>query len=109
MLLDGVTGEAKKLEDDRFDFNYTKTVVVKKDLYAFKEGSPVSAYKIADFTSTDRLVIILSTLHHEEELQCFAVSYWAAGGSIILTGGRDIDYSTTAQTLLLAVPTGQWQ
>ena len=28
MLLDGVTGEAKKFEDDRFDFMRTRTVVV---------------------------------------------------------------------------------
>ena len=87
MLLDGVSGEALQLEDDRFKFKYTLTVVVKKDLYAFKFASPVSAYKIADFTSMDRLITYLSTLPFDEDLSHFSVSYWAAAGSIVLTGG----------------------
>jgi len=87
MLLDGVSGEAQKFEDDRFDFNNTLTVVVKKDLYAFKDEEDVSAYKIADFSSNDYLVTTLSTLPYDEYLKDYAVSYWAAAGSIILTGG----------------------
>jgi len=111
MLLDGVSGEALQLEDDRFKFKYTLTVVVKKDLYAFKFASPVSAYKIADFTSTDRLVTDLSTLPRSEGLEGFAVSFWAAAGSIILTGGYcgRSDEKFSAQTFLLAVQTGQWE
>ena len=72
-------------------------------------GSPVSVYKIADFTSTDRLFTDLSTLPFHEYLRNFAVSYSAAGGSIILTGGNDSRYEPTAQTSLLAVQTGQWE
>ena len=44
------------IEDDRFDFYDTCTVVLLNELYAFKEGSPVRAYKIADFTSSENLV-----------------------------------------------------
>ena len=87
MLLDRVTGEVKKFEDDRLDFENTSTVVVRKELFAFKRGSPVSAYKIADFSSNDYLVTTLSTLPYDEYLKDYAVSYWAAAGSIILTGG----------------------
>ena len=70
MLLDGVSGEAQKFEDDRFDFNNTLTVVVKKDLYAFKdeEDCPLSVYKIADFTSSENLVMTtLPTLTFDDE------------------------------------------
>ena len=108
ILLDGVTGEAKKFEDDRFNFKGTMTVVVLNELYAFKNGNPVSAYKIADFTSTDHLVIPLSTLPLNENLQLFAVSYWAAAGSIVMTGGL-CDIKTNAKTFLLDVQTVQWE
>ena len=37
------------------------------------------------------------------------MSYWAAAGSIVLTGGEDSDYEATAQTSLLAVQTCQWE
>ena len=87
ILLDGMTGEVQKFENDRLDFANTHTVVVEKKLYAFKYGNPVSAYKIADFTSTHHLVTTLSTLPHDEYLIEFAVSYWVAAGSIVLTGG----------------------
>ena len=36
------------------------------------------------------------------------MSYWAAAGSIVLTGGRR-NSRITAQTSLLAVQTGQWE
>ena len=75
MLLDGVTGEVKTFEDDRFDFEITSTVVVLNELYAFKDGSPVTAYKIAAFTSDDHLVTTLSALPCNKELLMFAVSY----------------------------------
>ena len=65
-------GEPQLLEDDRLDFKDTKTVLVKNELYVFKEGCPVSAYKIAYFTSTDHLVkITLSTLPRNEYLNLF--------------------------------------
>jgi len=111
MLLDRVSGEVRMIEDDRFDFNDTCTVVVLNELYAFKAGSPaVSAYKIADFTSSENLVkTTLPTLPRHEALYDFAVSYWGAAGSIVLTGGRDSDNKLSAQTFLLAVKTDQWE
>ena len=107
-LLNSVTGEAKKFRDDRFDFKATRTVVVKNELYAFKEGCPVSVYKIANFTSNDHLVTDLSTLPFDEYLRNFSFSYWAAAGSIVLTAGL-ANREVTAQTFLLAVQTGRWE
>ena len=37
------------------------------------------------------------------------MSYWAAAGSIVLTGGLERTNKTTAQTFLMAVQTGQWE
>ena len=112
MLLNGVTGEGKTYEDDGLDFTDTRSVVVLNELYAFKYGDHVSAYKISDFTSTDtdHRVTTLSTLRcNDENLRLFAVSYWAAAGSVVLTGGRGSNNKPTAQTFLLAVQTGQWE
>ena len=53
ILLVGEKGrEPQKFQDDSLDFNQTKTVLAKKQLYAFKDGNPVTAYKIAAFPST---------------------------------------------------------
>ena len=61
---------------------------VKKELYAFKAGRAASAYKIANFTSSENLVkTTLPTLPRHKFIEYFAVSYWAAAGSIVLTGG----------------------
>ena len=69
MLLDGVTEEVRMIEDDRFNFTNTRTVVVGTKLYAFKRGSPVSAHKIADFTSSENLVkTTLPTLPRHKDL-----------------------------------------
>ena len=67
MLPDGVTGEVRMIEDDRFDFTGTRTVVVGTKLYAFKAGRAASAYKIADFTSSENLVktTLPTLLRHE--------------------------------------------
>ena len=44
-------------------------VVVNKELYVFKRGNPVSAYKIADFTRSEHLVkTTLSSLPRNEYL-----------------------------------------
>ena len=60
-----MSGEVQTFEDRRFDFRDTKTVVVTNELYAFKEGLEVSAYKIANFFSNDHLVITaLSSLFY---------------------------------------------
>ena len=86
MLLDEVTGEARKFDDDRLNFRRTKTVVVNKELYAFVEGR-VSSYKIAHYTSsTFKLVkTSLSLLPCNDVLRKFSVCY--AAGNIILSGG----------------------
>ena len=74
IYLDENTGEAKIFKDERLDFKHTPTVVVKKELYMFKYGRPVSAYKVADFTSTENLIqTTLSTLPRNEQLQAFSV------------------------------------
>ena len=87
MLLDRVSGEVRMIEDDRFDFRSTRTVVVRTKLYAFKYGIPVSAYKIADLTSSENLVMTTLPTLPNGKWNNFAVSYWEAAGSIVLTGG----------------------
>ena len=37
------------------------------------------------------------------------MSYWAAAGSIVLTGGYGNIFESTTQTFLLAVQTGLWE
>ena len=84
--------------------------MVKEDLYAFKYGDPVSVYKLAEFTSANRLVkTILSELPEKQSLDGFAVCYWAAAGSIVLTGGRGSRSGITTETFLMAVQTGRWK
>ena len=107
MLLNGVGGEPQKLDHQSLDFNSTKTVVVKKELFAFKGGSPVSVYKIANFTYNDHLVIPFSTLPRNEKLDNFDVTYWAASGSIVLTGGKGSERKS-AETFMMDVQTGMW-
>ena len=36
MLVKGMSGEPQKFQDNRLDFKDTKTVLVKKELFAFK-------------------------------------------------------------------------
>ena len=78
-------------------------MVVKNELYAFKYVSPVSVYKIANFTSSDRLAkTILSDLPLKNNLSNFAVTYVA--GNIVLTGG-DCDGNYSTQTYLMDLGT----
>ena len=57
------------------DFKDAMTVLVGKELYIFKFGSPVSSYKIADFNNAEHLSITaLSTLPRNEHLERFAVT-----------------------------------
>ena len=75
MWLDEATGEPQKLEDKRLDIKETRIVLVKRKLYAFKFGSPVSAFKYADFTNAEQLVkTALSTLPRNEHLSSFSVT-----------------------------------
>ena len=76
--------------DKRLDFSNTRTVFVKKELYAFKFGSPVLVYKLADFTSTQNLVNTpLPILPRNEFLGNFSACQVA--GRIVLTGGYGAD------------------
>ena len=43
MRLDEVAGEGAQVEDQRLDFEDTRSVMVKKDLFVFAFGAPVSA------------------------------------------------------------------
>ena len=43
-LRDRIAGELQRFEDERMEFKDDFMVLVKKELYTFKEGSPVSAY-----------------------------------------------------------------
>ena len=63
-------------------------MLVNKELYAFKFGSPVKVEKYSDFTNTKKLVkTVLSSLPHYEFLEDFSVSQVL--DSIVLTGGLD--------------------
>ena len=69
----------------------------------------MSAYKIAQYTSTDHLVkTTLSALPRNEQSHNFSVSYWAAASSIVLSGGVNRRVNS-AQTYLMAVQTDRWQ
>ena len=84
MLMAG--GKVQNFVDDRLDFNRTNTVVMNKDLYAFKDGCPVEAYKIANFISRNYLVkTSLPSLPFNFRLGSFSVCHWA--GNIVLSGG----------------------
>ena len=84
MLVAG--GEVQNLEDDRLDFTGLSTVVVNKDLYAFKYGYPVEAYKMTNFISRNNLVkTSLPSLPFNFRLGAFSVCHWA--GNIVLSGG----------------------
>ena len=108
MLLNEREGETSKFEEESLDFFSTRTVVVKNELYVFKEGCPVSAYKIAHFSSAEHLVkTTLPTLPRKEHLEDFAVSYVA--GSIILTGGIDEKEVLSAQMYLMDLQTESWE
>ena len=107
MWLDEASGEAKQLVDQRLDFKDTRTVLVKKALYAFKDGSPVSVYKYTDFTSIENLVkTTLSTLPRNEFLKWFTVTQMK--GSIVLTGGEDNEGVYSAKTFLMDLQMGKW-
>ena len=63
-------GEAQNFKVNCVDFKDTRTVLVGKELYIFKFGSPVSSYKIADFNNAEHLSITaLSTLPRNEHLK----------------------------------------
>ena len=81
-------------------------MLVNKELYAFKSGSPVSAYKIACFTSNDHLVMYtLDNLPSKNKLYAFSVSYVA--DNIVLTGGG-YDGVLFAQTYLMDLQMDRW-
>ena len=95
-------------EDDCLDFTNRKTVLVNKDLYTFKEGKPVSTYKIANFTSSAHLVkTTLAILPGVKCLVSFSVSLIM--GKIILTGGIDSRCVKSAHTYVMDLKMNRWQ
>ena len=53
MIFDEFTGEGRCFEDKRVEFFATKSVLVKRDLFTFTEGSPVTACKYTNFSITE--------------------------------------------------------
>lgn len=109
-------GEVQNLEEDCFDFSEVITVFVNKDLYAFAVNNPVHTFKITNFATDDRLNTTLSTLpRYYKELFFFgfAVCYWEASDSIVLTGGSDVkengDKVDSAETNKMDVQSGCWE
>ena len=107
MLLNEIGGEPQKFEDERLEFTLKTTVLVGKELYAFKYGNPVSVEKYIDFTSNENLVkTTLSNLPRNEHLFDFSLCHVA--GNIVLTGGRDKQMVRSAQTYLMVLQTSRW-
>lgn len=87
-LFNGLTGETRKFEHEHLDFYKGRSLLVKKDLYIFNIGRPVSAYKFAEFIVTKRLVeTILDMLPYNDWLEEFSVCN-IANKSIFLSGGE---------------------
>ena len=114
-LFDEKVGARKLTNKKIFNFEKTVTVVVNKDLYAFKWGKKsVQVYKITNCTSKDqRVKTSLPILKGKNYLEAFAVTYWSAGGSIVLTGGSTTDSDRnshdSAQTFQMDVQTDSWR
>ena len=82
-------------------------MLVDKDLYAVKKGSPVSVEKYTDFTNSENLVkTTLSSLPRNDHLEDFSLCH--VSGNIVLTGGDDAKGSYSAKTYLMAVQTSKW-
>jgi len=89
-------------------------VLIRKKMYAFKFGSPVSVCKYEDWTRTEHLVkTALSTLPRNEYLQIFSICHVA--GKIVLTGGKGEDEDEeeyrdnfAAQTFVMDLATERW-
>lgn len=108
ILYDRWTGETRQIEDIRLDLKNTKAVVVKSEVFSFKNGSPVSVCKYGQLKDTYLLKkTTLSTLPHMKSLKYFSVAN-RANKSIILTGGHG-DEGVSAKTFGIDVITGKWQ
>ena len=83
-------------------------MLIRKKMYAFKFGSPVSVCKYEDWTRTEHLVkTALSTLPRNEYLQIFSICHVA--GKIVLTGGVDEKFTNfAAQTFVMDLATEKW-
>ena len=69
ILVDETGGETKLLRDRRLYFCGTKTVFFNKELYVFRVGNPVLAYKITNFISSETLdKTTLPSLPHNDWL-----------------------------------------
>ena len=88
-LFDQYTQEVRAFKDKRLDFNDTLTVLVKKELFVFEQGSPVAVHKYRNFFDAELLIMTkLASLVCVEHLELFRVANYA-DESIFLTGGYD--------------------
>ena len=107
MRFDEVAGEGAQVKDQRLDFKGTRSVMVKKDLYVFQEGAPVSVKKYTDFNDAELLQKTpLATLPRNDHLQDFAVTN-VANTLIVLSGGSSGGVKS-AKTFGLIVKVGKW-
>ena len=74
MLLDGNLQEARLVENQKLDVEDGKSVVVKKALIVFKEGSPAAAFRYTSIDDpTKTIKKRLPTLPNNSRLQYFSV------------------------------------
>lgn len=107
-MFNDFTEETRQIEDERLDFNETRPVLVKQQLYVFKRGCPVSAYKYVNLYETDQLIkTTLASLPHKDLLQYFSVTK-IADKSILLTGGANDNNVLSSKTFLMDVQTEIW-
>ena len=111
MIFDEVSRKGRSLKNKRFNFEDTRSLLVKKELYTFAYGAPVTAYKYVNFSSTEQPIKTdLSTLPRNEYLQSFSVALTNKSKSIVLTGGCEQDDGTvSAKTFVMQVAVGKWQ
>lgn len=109
--MDPITGETRRFEDQRFDFEKAISVIVYNELYVFKasKSDPVKVYKYKGFTRAETLVkTTLSNLPHDQALRFFSTCN-LANKSIVLTGGYDSRDKATAKTQLIDIIKQEWQ
>ena len=108
MRFDEVAGDGRQFYHQRLDFEDTRSVMVGRNLHAFKFDGPVKAYKYTEFNNTQLLrKTTLATPPHNGYLKDFSVTNMA-NTLIVLTGGRGDDNIASAKTLGLIVKTEKW-
>ena len=85
------------------------TVLVKHELFAFKFGNPVMAYKYTNFTDPEQL--LKTTLPTLPDIALLFFSVCNLGNkSIVLTGGLvSVRRENSAKNNIMDVSSGEWQ